>query len=202
MPGLYKAWETFKPQGTLYFTAEVKRPTPDIKDLDALGDARGAAVKPTFMPYLVEDISGQFKFSKNSLDITKLRAKHGETLIAMDKGTVDLDQRGGYYADLPEVQLRAFRIDDDFLRALPRDSKLPATIAQDARPRWSALPLRGDALILAMPEDRQGPDIFGTQPGWQRQPHCRLRFQERHRRARLHRPLERQYSRRRRQPAR
>jgi len=157
MPGLHKAWETFKPQGNLYFTALVHRPSADLKDLKVEVDARGSSAKPTFFPYLIEDISGQFKFHNYSLDIAKLRAKHGETVIAMDKGTVDLDARGGYYADLTDVSLRAFRIDEDFIRALP-SGKLPA--AAKALNLHDPMRVTTRLVIAQAPETGKSPDVY------------------------------------------
>ena len=163
MPNLYKAWETFKPRGNLYFTAAVNRPTPDINDLEVFVDARGSAVKPAFFPYLVEDISGQFRFHKYSLEISKLRAKHGEATIVLDKGVVDLDKRGGYYADLADVQLRSFRIDDEFISALPA-GKLP----EAAKALQLSEPLRiATRLVIAQaPETGKAPDVFWDGKAW------------------------------------
>lgn len=163
MPGLHKAWETFKPQGNLYFTASVNRPTPDVKDLEIHVDARGSSVKPNFLPYLIEDISGQFHFQRHNLEITKLRAKHGETTIALDRGSVDIDTRGGYYADLADLQLGSFRLDDDFVRALP-PGKLPAAV----KSLQLKDPLRvATRLVIAQaPETGKSPDVYWDGKAW------------------------------------
>lgn len=163
MPGLHKAWEAFKPQGSLYFTASVNRPTPDVRDLEVYVDARGSSAKPTFFPYLIEDISGQFRFHKHNLEISKLRAKHNQVMIQMDKGMVDLDTRGGYYADFADLQLRGFQIDDDFIRALP-PGKLPA--AAKALQLHEPLRVATRLVIAQAPETGKSPDIYWEGKAW------------------------------------
>ena len=91
MPGLYNAWETFNPQGNICFTAAVNRPNADVHDLDVQVDARGASIKPKFLQYLIEDITGQFRFHHHQLEIAKLRARHNRSPISLDRGSVDID---------------------------------------------------------------------------------------------------------------
>ena len=62
LPGLRKAWETFRPQGRLNFGAAVYHPTGQSYDLEVRVDAQGGAVEPTFFPLLLHDIGGQFHY--------------------------------------------------------------------------------------------------------------------------------------------
>jgi hypothetical protein len=163
MPGLYKAWETFKPQGKLNFTAAVNRPTADVRDLDVNVKADGGSAQPTFFPYRFDDIHGQFRFHNYSLAIAQFRAKHNETSIALERGTVDLDTRGGYYADLADVQLGAFRLDDDFVRALP-PGKLPTTVK--SLQLHDPLKIATRLVIAQAPETGKAPDIFWEGKAW------------------------------------
>ncbi|MSU77643.1 MAG: hypothetical protein EXS16_06055 [Gemmataceae bacterium] len=120
MPGMQKAWETFGPTGRLYFTANVNRPTPDIKDLEVHVDAHGCNIKPAFFPFDIQDLRGKFHFHDNRLDLAMLRAKHHHAIIKLDKGYVDLNQRGGYYADLANFEVQGLKLDNDFVNATPR----------------------------------------------------------------------------------
>jgi hypothetical protein len=119
MPGLLKAWDTFRPQGRLNFVATVNHPTDKSADLDVLVDAQGCAVEPMFFPYLMHDIGGQFHYHQHRLDLDHVKAWHGGTLLSLDRGSVALPEGGGYYVDFPELQARDLRIDDDMLKALP-----------------------------------------------------------------------------------
>jgi hypothetical protein len=162
MPGLYKSWETFRPHGDLYFTASVERPGPDINELDVKVDVRGVNVNPTFFPYQIEDVSGLFHFHQNALDIAKVRARHANTFIALDRGRVDLHPRGGYYADLQDAEIRGLTIDEEFTQALP--PKL-----QEAARRLNLrdpLKLRTRVVVYQPPETGTPFDVFWDGQVW------------------------------------
>ncbi len=120
IPAMQKSWKIFQPSGRLWFTASVNRPSADPYDLDINVDAKGCAVEPIFFPYLFSDLSGQFRYHHHRLELTKVRAKHGPTLVSLDRGVVDVHPKGGYYADLLDVQAQHLSLDDAFVKALPK----------------------------------------------------------------------------------
>ncbi len=119
VPGMRKAWDTFRPQGRLNFVAHVDHPTGQSYDLDVRVDAHGGAVEPKFFAYLMHDLGGQFHYHQHRLEMTDVKAWHGGTLLSIGQGAVDLHPGGGYYADLTDVEARDLRLDDDFVGALP-----------------------------------------------------------------------------------
>ena len=162
MPGLYKSWESFRPQGNLYFTASVHRPSPDIQDLDVKVDVRGCTVKPTFFEYEIQDASGLFHFHNNALEIAKLSAKHDRAFISLNKGKVDLNPRGGYFADFADVEVRGLVLDTEFINALP--AKL-----QEAAQRLNLndpLKVKTRAVIYQAPEQGKPPDVYWDAQTW------------------------------------
>ncbi len=163
MPGLHSAWETFNPQGNLCFTASVNRPSADMHDLDVHVDARGASVKPKFLQYLIEDITGQFRFHRHQLQITKLCAKHNHAIIGLDHGAVDIDTRGGYYADLADLRIAGFQVDEEFARALPK-----GRLQDTARGLKMTDPVRvATRLVIAQPaETGKAPEIYWDGKAW------------------------------------
>lgn len=162
MKDLYKTWETFDPSGNLFFTAHVNRPSADINDLEVHVDARGCNARPTFFPYRLQDISGNFRFHKMRLEINKLRAKHEQTMIALDHGSVDLNPRGGYYAKLNDVQVQGLRFDDEFLAALPKRLQEGARALKFDDP----LRLKTQVVIAQPPETGKPPDIYWDGQLW------------------------------------
>ncbi len=159
---MHKTWETFNPTGQLFFTAAVNRPSADLNDLEVHVDARGCAVKPSFFPYRIQDISGNFRFHKMRLDISKLRAKHEQTMIALDHGTIDLNPRGGYFAKLFDVQVQGLRLDDDFSAALPKrlqDFAKTLNLQDPVR-------LKTQVIIAQPPETGKPPDIYWDGQLW------------------------------------
>ena len=165
MPGLYNAWETFNPQGNICFTAAVNRPNADVHDLDVQVDARGASIKPKFLQYLIEDITGQFRFHHHQLEISKLRARHNRSPISLDRASVDIDTRGGYYADLTDLCLSDFHLDDEFIRALPKGK-----LQESAKSLKIVEPIKvATRLVIAQPpETGKAPEIYWDGKAWLR----------------------------------
>ena len=162
MKELHKTWETFNPTGQLYFTASVNRPSADLNDLEVHVDARGCTAKPAFFPYRIQDITGQFRFHKMRLEISKVRAKHEQAMIALDTGTVDLNPRGGYYAKLFDVQVNGLRLDEEFTEALPKKLQDAAKMLQLQNP----LRLKTQVVIAQPPETGKPPDIYWDGQLW------------------------------------
>jgi hypothetical protein len=156
MKEMHKAWETFNPTGQLYFTASVNRPSADLNDLEVHVDARGCTAKPTFFPYRIQDISGQFRFHKMRLQVSKLRAKHDQAMIALENGAVDLNPRGGYYAKLLDLKVQGLRFDEEFLQALPGKLQGAARMLHLQDP----LRVSTQVIIAQPPETGKPPDIY------------------------------------------
>ncbi len=156
MPGLQKSWETFNPTGRLFFTANVNRPSADIKDLDVQVDAQGCTVRPAFFPFDLQDLRGKFHFHDNRLDLAMLRAKHHHAVFKLDKGYVDLNQRGGYFSDLANVEVQGLKLDNDLINACPRK-------IQDALKslNWQG-PIRAKSRVVVFqpPEIGKPPDVY------------------------------------------
>ena len=156
MNEMHKAWEIFNPTGQLYFTASVNRPSADLNELEVHVDARGCTAKPTFFPYRIQDISGQFRFHKMRLQVSKLRAKHEQAMIALDDGAIELNPRGGYYAKLLDLQVQGLRFDDEFLQALPGKLQGAARMLHLQDP----LRVSTQVVIAQPPETGKPPDIY------------------------------------------
>lgn len=116
MGSLSKAWEMFHPTGRLMFTAKIDRAGPLPDDLSVHVDARGCSVEPRFFAYRLDDVRGEFRYQQRRLELTQVKARHGATLLAVERGGIDL--REGYYADL-QIQGRDVQLDEPLTRALP-----------------------------------------------------------------------------------
>jgi hypothetical protein len=164
MKGLYDAWFTFRPQGNLFFTATVDRPSSDPRELKVKVNAQRACVKPAFFPYLIQDIAGDFWFHNNRLTIRNLHAKHAQTLIQVDNGEVDLNARGagGYYADFADLQVVGFQLDNDFIQAVPSEKlrKAAQTIQLSCLPDSPPVRFLTRLVIKQAPETGKPPEVF------------------------------------------
>src|SRR5262249_5618924 len=140
----------------------VDRPSADLKDLDVQVTASGCAVKPTFFPVRVQDISGAFRFHKMRLEMSRVRAKHERAMLGVDNGAVELNPRGGYYAKPADVQIQGLQIDDEFLQALPKKLQDAARSLKLEDP----LRLKTQVIISQPPETGRPPDIYWDGQMW------------------------------------
>jgi hypothetical protein len=161
MGALSKAWETFRPTGRLSFTAAIDRAGPLPDELSVHVDARGCSVEPRFFAYRLDDVNGQFRYQQRRLEMTQVKARHGPTVLAIERGAVDLHGSEGYYADI-NVQAQELRFDEALLHALP--GKL-----QDAARSLkvhSPVQLETRLVIAQAPEQARPPVLFWDGKAW------------------------------------
>lgn len=119
LPSLVKTWDAFQPRGRIHFAAVIDRSTAQNEETDVRVEVRGGDIEPVFFPYVFQDVAGKFRFYKNRLDLAQISAKHQTTRITIDHGTVDIHPKGGYYADLKEIQAQGLFLDREFIAAIP-----------------------------------------------------------------------------------
>ncbi|MBI3824335.1 MAG: hypothetical protein HY289_16845 [Planctomycetes bacterium] len=162
MKEMHKTWQTFNPTGRVTFKAIVNRPSPDIKDLEVSVAARGCNAKPTFFTYRIQDVQGDFRFHKMRLDINKLRARHDQTMIALDSAAIDLDSLGGYYARLNDLQVQGLQFDEELTNALPKKLQEAAKTLKLDDP----LRIKTQVVIAQPHETGKPPDIYWDGQMW------------------------------------
>jgi hypothetical protein len=126
MPALARAWDTFAPAGRLSFGARIDRVPGRDQDLDITLDVRGCSLQPTFFPYVLHDLSGQLRYHKDQVVVSKFTARHKQTRLSLEKGVVDLYANGGFYADLADLRGNPVVPDEEFLTALPEGLRASA----------------------------------------------------------------------------
>lgn len=118
-PDLKKIWKTFSPAGRMNFKALVDC-LPDQKpDVDVTITALGCAIKPDFFPYQLQDLTGSFRCAQRWVYLEKLRARHGQTTLAIDEAKAFLKPEGGYWVNVVFLHGSPILVDDDLLRAVP-----------------------------------------------------------------------------------
>jgi hypothetical protein len=119
--GLSKAWDTFAPAGRLGFQVQIERLPGKPHELDVTVDVAGCAIKPNFFQYQLHDVTGQFHYAKNKVDIANFTARHNNSQMSIEHGTIDLDaEHGGFYAKLSNLVGNPMLADDGLLGALPK----------------------------------------------------------------------------------
>ena len=105
LPPLARSWEVFRPSGKLKFEATVLRPPGPYhpEDLDVFLNVHSGCLEPLFFPYALNDLSGQFRYHKNRLEVKGAQASHKDSRFKLDSGSVDLIPGGGHYTDLKDI---------------------------------------------------------------------------------------------------
>lgn len=118
-PDLKKTWRTFSPSGRMNFKALVDCLPDQPPDVDVTVTALGCAVKPSFFAYQLNELTGSFRYAHRWVYLEKLRARHGNTVLAIDEAKAYLKPEGGYWVDLVFLRGAPIVLDDDLLHAVP-----------------------------------------------------------------------------------
>jgi hypothetical protein len=125
-PKLGGAWKTFSPAGRVGFRVDVEQVPNRPSNVDLTIDVAGCAIHPNFFPYDLHDVTGQFRYHKDKVELTHFTARHDTSQVSIDSGTVDLYDMGGYYVELHELRANPILADAALLKALPE--KVRATV--------------------------------------------------------------------------
>ncbi|HJT78178.1 MAG TPA: hypothetical protein VJ739_13325, partial [Gemmataceae bacterium] len=118
-PELYHAWGTFVPEGHIDFEGTVERPPGQKPDVDLTVYAKDAAIRPAFFPLALRAMQGRLHYARRWVELDNLRARHGDSRLSLERGTIYLKPNGGVWAELVGVRGRPLVPDADFVRALP-----------------------------------------------------------------------------------
>jgi hypothetical protein len=120
-PELKQTWKIFGPTGSMKFHADVNCLPNTPPDVDVRITATGCGIKPSFFPYHLHELTGMLHYAHGAVDLEELRARHGPTVLSLDKGRVLLkpEQQGGFWADIDNLQGSPLVFDGELLDALP-----------------------------------------------------------------------------------
>src|SRR5262249_8149412 len=118
-PGLQRTWEEFAPTGLIDFEAAVERVPGHIADIDLTVYPKGCNIEPAFFRYTLSDLVGRLHYAKHWVELEKLSARHGDSVISLGTGLVYLKPGGGVWADLHDIRGRPLLTDAAFVQALP-----------------------------------------------------------------------------------
>ncbi len=163
IPGLSRAYGIFRPEGRLNFKADIHRPTSRSEDLEVKVQTAGVSMTPTFFPLRMQDVSGDFHYQHHRLNLASVRAWHGDTLLSMDRGHVDLHlPGGGFYADLADIQAQGLVFDQNLVQALPAKLREAAKNVQPEGP----MKLKTQLVLLQASEPGSPTEIFWDGQLW------------------------------------
>jgi hypothetical protein len=162
-PGLIKTWDTFSPAGRLNFQSQVEQVAGQPHDLDITVDVAGCSIEPSFFRYHMHDVAGQFRYHKNKVELTNFTARHNNSLLSIDRGTVDLYPRGGFYVELNDLRANPMLADPDLLTALPQALR---TTAEAINLKGQPFAMQTKMVVSASGEPGTPPEIFWDGQLW------------------------------------
>jgi len=128
-PNTGNVWESLQPQGTLdRLTVQLRSPGANGKAEIAIQGQKwprrmyapdpGLLVKPKWLPYRVDHVTGMFNYRNGQVALTGLRGQHGKTVIRLD-GTCFFPMEGPWDAKFTNLTIDHLRADHELLTALP-----------------------------------------------------------------------------------
>jgi hypothetical protein len=118
-PEMKQAWKVFSPTGRMHFSATVNRVGPKPPEVEVGVTALGCSIKPEFFPYFVTDLTGTMHYLRRWVHVEKLQARHGKSVVKLEKGKFFCKPEGGVWGEISKLQGRLLLPDADLLRALP-----------------------------------------------------------------------------------
>ncbi len=160
---LQTAWKAFAPAGRMSFTAKVDELPNRPQDISVTVTARNCAIRPTFFPYQLSDVSTTVSYKAGEVDVLEFAGKHGATVLRLESSRdgkepavhVDLIPGGGFYAKLPSLRGTPILPDGELLSALPEGLRKICT-ALELR---DALRLDTE-LVIKMDPGSNKPDVY------------------------------------------
>jgi hypothetical protein len=157
---LYHTWKVFAPGGRIDFQGTVERQPGQPSDIDLTVYPKGARIRPRFFAYALDDIHGKVRYARRWVEVDHLRARHGDSTVALGRGTIYLKPGGGVWADLQNLQGQPLLPDADFVGALP----VPLREACSALQLRDPLVLNTRLVIDSGPDPAEPPVIYWD--GW------------------------------------
>jgi hypothetical protein len=118
-PEMKLAWKAFSPSGRMHFVATVNRLGPKPPEIEVGVTALACSIKPEFFPYQLTDLTGTMHYLRRWVYVEKLQARHGQSVVKVDKGRFFCNPAGGVWAEVTNLQGTPLFPDADLVRALP-----------------------------------------------------------------------------------
>jgi len=155
-PKLQETWTALQPTGRVSFETQIEQIADRPDDMTVTLTAAGCTLRPAFLPYLLNDVSGTVRYGRGKVDVTNLAGRHGPTVIALGKCEIHLKPTGGFWARLADLQGRPLVLDADFRAALPPPLRKVCELLAPDTPVGL-----GVELVIDMPsEPNVPPDVY------------------------------------------
>lgn len=118
-------WHDLRPRGLINLTANLHHTPGQRKPelwvtIEPLSDRDGVtsvSIEPSYFPYRLERLRGEFKYHQGRVTLRKVRAEHRGTRLAAE-GECLLDGEGGWQLRFERLEVDRLRADRDLTQAL------------------------------------------------------------------------------------
>lgn len=124
---LQKIWQGFRPRGVastvgIQMTKPPHQPLEVVVAANITPPAAGSelpsvSIKPTWFPYEIRQLSGEFLIGKNRIQLRDISGQHGRTWLTCH-GAGEYN-RQNWQLNLTQLLIGSLKIDEDFLEAVP-----------------------------------------------------------------------------------
>ena len=154
---LQLAWLMLHPGGRLNLSAAIDQLPQHAEDVDVTVTARGCTLRPDFFPYAMSEVSGTVHYAHDRVDLTKITAHHGDSVIDVAQGQVVLKPGGGFYARLADLDGHPLLPDEDFLMAIPPALR---TVCRTVHLTVPVMVRARELIVDAPPEPNMPPVVY------------------------------------------
>jgi hypothetical protein len=114
-----RCWDLFHPTGRMNFSALVQRQGNAEPDIEVAVAALGCSVKPDFLPYQLDGLTGTMHYARRWVQVDNLDARHGQSHVHIDKALAYVKPDGGVWAEITNLQGSPLVPDAELVQALP-----------------------------------------------------------------------------------
>lgn len=114
-------WNDLRPQGAINLNARVRYESgwpQAVVTFTALPYESTVSIEPVYFPYRMENIEGQMHYKPGLVQLPKLRAWHGDTLLE-STAACRLGEDGSWRLKFDDLWIDRIRLDRSLLNALP-----------------------------------------------------------------------------------
>jgi len=122
-------WRSLRPRGTIdHLDIQVRHPSRagrtsisvTARKNTAQGNVEGRsiAVKPTWLPYQLDDVVGMIRFQDGAAELSRVRGAHGKAVLEMS-GRFDRTSPDTWRLQLSDLHVRQLRTEHELISALP-----------------------------------------------------------------------------------
>lgn len=120
-PGMQQVWNNIQPQGSVDLGVEISHLASQNRfavSLRAEPRSENASIKPTYLPYRLENLRGVLTYRDGRVTLERFRGEHGNTRVTSE-GECEFSPDGSWRLRLVNLNVERLRVDRELAGVLP-----------------------------------------------------------------------------------